>query len=239
MDFKKFEKLNKEKDLIKYGDRIIIAMSGGPDSIFLYELLKKKREEMGLKIYFTHINHGLRGKNSDGDEEFVIKLGELEKIPTYTKKVDIKKYAKLHNLSEEEAGREVRYGFFREIKEKLGATKVALAHNEDDVVETFMFRLIRGTSFKGLEGIPVKREFFPGNSLSKYSEPSCLTIFHSGLNSPVLFSSSLGTSRIFEALVFISVISPLWFWIIIPEGKFSKIKSVEFMVFDLEYFTRS
>jgi len=160
MDLKKFERLNKEKELIEYGDKIVIAMSGGPDSIFLYNLLKKIKDKMDLKIYFAHINHSLRGKDSDGDENFVINLGKSEKIPAYTKKVDIKGYAKLHGLSEEEAGREVRYGFFREIKDRVGATKVALAHNEDDVVETFMFRLIRGTSFKGLEGIPVKREFF-------------------------------------------------------------------------------
>ncbi|MEI6857939.1 tRNA lysidine(34) synthetase TilS [Psychrilyobacter sp.] len=160
MDLKKIERLNKEKKLIEYGDKIIIAMSGGPDSVFLYNLLKKIKDEMDLKVYFAHINHGLRGKDSDGDEKFVIELGESEKVPTYTKKVDIKEYAKLHGLSEEEAGREVRYGFFRELKDRLGATKVALAHNEDDLVETFMFRLIRGTSFKGLEGIPVMREFF-------------------------------------------------------------------------------
>jgi tRNA(Ile)-lysidine synthase len=160
MDLKKFERLNKEKELIEYGDKIIVAMSGGPDSVFLYNLLKKIKDKMNLKVYFAHINHGLRGKDSDGDEKFVIKLGETEKIPAYTKKVNIKEYAKLRGLSEEEAGREVRYGFFRELKDRLGATKVALAHNEDDVVETFMFRLIRGTSFKGLEGIPVKREFF-------------------------------------------------------------------------------
>jgi len=160
MDLRKFERLNKEKELLEYGDKIIIAMSGGPDSIFLYNLLKKIRDKMDIKIYFAHINHDLRGKDSDGDEQFVINLGKADKVPTYTKKVNIKEYAKLSGLSEEEAGREVRYGFFRELKDKLGATKVALAHNEDDLVETFMFRLIRGTSFKGLEGIPVKREFF-------------------------------------------------------------------------------
>lgn len=160
MDLKKYERLNKEKKLIDYGDKIIIAMSGGPDSVFLYNLLKKLKDKMKLKLYFSHINHGLRGKDSDGDENFVIKLGKSEGVPTYTKKVDIKEYAKLQNLSEEEAGREVRYGFFRELKDQLGATKVALAHNEDDLVETFMFRLIRGTSLKGLEGIPVIREFF-------------------------------------------------------------------------------
>ena len=160
MDLKKFERLNKEKKLIEYGDKIIIAMSGGPDSIFLYNLLKKIKDKMDIKIYFSHVNHDLRGKDSDKDEQFVINLGKIEGIPTYTKKVNIKEYAKISGLSEEEAGREVRYGFFRELKDKLGGNKVALAHNEDDLVETFMFRLIRGTSLKGLEGIPVKREFF-------------------------------------------------------------------------------
>jgi len=160
MNLEKYEKLNREKKLIEVGDKIIIAMSGGPDSIFLYELLKKIRVQINLTIYFAHINHNLRGEDSDSDEKFVIELGKKEGIETYTKKVDIKKYAKENNISDEEAGREIRYGFFRELKNKVGATKVALAHNEDDVVETFMFRLIRGTSLKGLEGIPVKREFF-------------------------------------------------------------------------------
>jgi len=160
MNLRKFKILNNEEKLIEYGDKIILAMSGGPDSVFLYELLKSIKKDMNLTIYFAHINHDLRGKDSDNDENFVIELGNAENVKTYTKKVNIKEYAKMKNISEEEAGREIRYGFFRELKDKLGATKVALAHNEDDVVETFMFRLIRGTSLKGLEGIPVKREFF-------------------------------------------------------------------------------
>ena len=159
MNLRNFEDLNKRKKLIEVGDKIVIAMSGGPDSIYLYELLKYVKEKMDLTLYFAHINHSLRGEDSDDDEKFVIDLGQREKIETFTRKVEIKKYAKDNKLSEEEAGREIRYGFFKEIKEKVGATKVALAHNEDDVVETFLFRLIRGTSLKGLEGIPVKREY--------------------------------------------------------------------------------
>jgi len=159
MNLKKFKTLNKEKNLIEVGDKVIIAMSGGPDSIFLYSLLKKISKSFELTLYFAHINHCLRGSDSDGDEQFVINLGKKENVQTFTKKVDIKKYAKDNKLSEEEAGREIRYGFFNELKDKVDGTKIALAHNEDDVVETFMFRLIRGTSLKGLEGIPVKRDF--------------------------------------------------------------------------------
>ncbi|RUA09240.1 MAG: tRNA lysidine(34) synthetase TilS, partial [Fusobacteria bacterium] len=137
MNLRKFKILNNEEKLIEYGDKIILAMSGGPDSVFLYELLKNIKKDMNLTIYFAHINHDLRGKDSDNDEKFVIELGKTENVKAYTKKVNIKEYAKIKNISEEEAGREIRYGFFRELKDKLGATKVALAHNEDDVVETF------------------------------------------------------------------------------------------------------
>ncbi len=173
MNLKSFYNLNKEKNLIEKNDKIIIAMSGGPDSLFLYYLLKKIKREYNLTIYFAHVNHSLRGQDSDNDEQFVINLGKSEKIKTFNQKINLKKFAKENKLSEEEAGREIRYGFFRKIKEKIGANKVALAHNEDDIVETFMFRLIRGTSINGLKSIPSKREFFV-RPILKYRKDSIL-----------------------------------------------------------------
>lgn len=135
-------------------------MSGGPDSVFLYYFLKNIKEEYNLELFFAHINHLLRGKNADADEKFVKKLGEKENIETFILREDVKEYSLNHKLSIEEAGREVRYNYFEKIKEEKNADKVALAHNLDDNVETFLFRMMRGTSLNGLCGIPLIRDFY-------------------------------------------------------------------------------
>ncbi|TDT68636.1 tRNA(Ile)-lysidine synthase [Hypnocyclicus thermotrophus] len=158
--YNKFLSTIQNNNLISKNDKIIIALSGGPDSVCLFHLLYKLQSKYNLSLYFAHINHNLRGIDADLDEQFVIELGKKYNIPTFIKSVDIKKYATSFKLSEEEAGREVRYNFFKEIKNKIGANKVALAHILDDNVETFMFRLSRGTSIDGLCSIPVKRDYY-------------------------------------------------------------------------------
>ncbi len=146
--------------LISQNDKIVIAISGGPDSVALYYILKELKYKFNLKLYFVHINHKLRGNNADEDEKFIKMLAKKENIDLFIKQENIKGYAKREGLSIEEAGREVRYSYFEEIKNKVNADKVALAHNLDDNVETFMFRLMRGTSLHGLKGIPEKRDFY-------------------------------------------------------------------------------
>ena len=160
MERKRLIETIRKNSLIEYGDKILIGMSGGPDSIFLYEILKKIQVDYNLTLGFAHINHNLRGIEGNSDENFVRNLSVSDNISCYVKSVDINNYAKLNKLGTEEAGRIVRYDFFQEIKEKEGYTKVALAHNKDDIVETFLFRLMRGTSLGGLEGIPIKRDFY-------------------------------------------------------------------------------
>jgi len=156
---KKLIKLNEKEGLIEKNDSILIGMSGGPDSIFLYELLKMLKKEYNLTLAFAHINHGLR-ENGNIDEEFVKDLAKRENIEYYVKRVDLNSISKEKKLSIEEAGRDVRYEFFKEVKKELKANKVATAHNLDDNIETFMFNLIRGASLRGLQGIPTKREFY-------------------------------------------------------------------------------
>ncbi|WP_319370325.1 tRNA lysidine(34) synthetase TilS [uncultured Ilyobacter sp.] len=147
-------------DLMGYGERILIGFSGGPDSVFLFEVLMAIKEEFKIEIALAHINHLLRGKESDGDEEFCKRLAEKHGIQCYVKRADIKKYAKEHGVGDEEAGRAMRYDFFYKISKEWRADKVALAHNKDDQIETFLFRLMRGTSLEGLEGIPIRRDIF-------------------------------------------------------------------------------
>ena len=147
-------------DLVGSGEKILLGFSGGPDSVFLFEALLAIKEEFKLEIALAHINHLLRGDESDGDEEFCRQLAEKNGIKCYVKKADIKKYSHKHGIGEEEAGRSIRYDFFYKISKEWGADKVALAHNKDDQVETFLFRMMRGTSLEGLEGIPVRRDIF-------------------------------------------------------------------------------
>ncbi len=148
----------KKHNLLKSGDAVICAVSGGADSVCMLEILKELREELSLTLYIAHVNHQLRGTESDRDELFVEKLSKNSKIPFYCKRTDVKALANTSKLSCEEAGRIVRYDFFRELMQTLGANKIATAHNKNDNIETVLMRIMRGTDIKGLSGIPVHNE---------------------------------------------------------------------------------
>ena len=156
--YKKVLTYIEENNLIKSGDRILVALSGGPDSVCLLYILIKLRETLGIEIGAAHLNHMLRGEDALGDEEYVNKLCKDLNIPCYIKQVDINKYARENKLSSEMAGRSVRYDFFDEIISKYGFNKIATAHNANDQAETVLFRLMRGTGLEGLGGIKVSRD---------------------------------------------------------------------------------
>ncbi|WP_160690162.1 tRNA lysidine(34) synthetase TilS [Clostridium sp. C2-6-12] len=143
--------------LIKSGDRVLVALSGGPDSICLLNILFELKEELNIEIGAAHINHLLRGEDAFKDEEYVIKICEEINIPCFVTRVDINNYSKEHRISSEMAGRQVRYDFFEEIIETEGFNKIATAHNANDQAETILFRLMRGTGLEGLGGIKVSR----------------------------------------------------------------------------------
>ena len=149
----------KNHKLIKKGETIILGFSGGPDSVFLLEILKKYKEEIDseIEIILVHINHMLRGEDSDSDEKFSESIAKKNSFKFYSKKINITKISIEEKKGLEEIGREVRHQLFKEIFEKEGGDKIALAHNKDDQIETFLFRLIRGTSLEGLEGIRMKK----------------------------------------------------------------------------------
>lgn len=149
-----------ENNLVSENDKIIIAISGGPDSVALFHILNGIKEIYNLTFVFAHINHMLRAEKSDNDEQFVIQMGEKYGVETKIKRVDLAQYSKKNKVGLEEAGREVRYSFFREVMSETESNKVATAHNADDNVETFLFRMMRGTSVDGLKGIPVKRDIY-------------------------------------------------------------------------------
>ena len=155
---KKIMSYIKNNKLINSGDRILVALSGGPDSICLLNILFELKKELNIEIGAAHINHLLRGEDAFKDEEYVIKICEEIGIPCFVTRVDINNYSKEHKLSSEMAGRQVRYDFFEEIIKKEGFNKIATAHNANDQAETILFRLMRGTGLEGLTGIKVSRE---------------------------------------------------------------------------------
>ena len=159
----------KRGNLIEKNDRIVIGFSGGPDSVFLLEMLLKIKDEYNLTFVLAHINHLFRGEEALRDENFAVEVGKKYGIEVFVKRKSMQKMAEENKITLEEAGREIRYSFFDEILEKIDGNKVALAHNLDDQIETFLFRMIRGSSLEGLEGINEKRDKFirPINEIYK------------------------------------------------------------------------
>ena len=154
--FREILNINKKYNLIENNDTIVVGFSGGPDSVFLLEMLKKLQDFIKFKIYLVHINHLLRGEDADSDENFSFEYAKKNNLEIFIKRIPVKEIAKELGKTLEEVGREERYKFFSEIYEKVGANKIATAHNKDDQIETFLFRLTRGTSLQGLEGIKTK-----------------------------------------------------------------------------------
>lgn len=140
--------------LFKPGDKVLVALSGGADSVCLLSVLKELSLELQISLFAAHLNHGLRGEESDGDEEYVKKLCSFLEIPLFTRRTDIAALAKEKKCGLEEAGRWERYSFFQDIVDKEQLNKIATAHHAGDNVETVLMRLIRGTGPLGLGGIP-------------------------------------------------------------------------------------
>ena len=147
----------KENDLIKLDDKILIALSGGPDSIFLLHFLNKYKNKFKIKLSAVHINHLLRGKVSDRDELFCEAVCEELNLPFYSSRKNVKVFAKKNKLSIELAARKIRYSVFEKLVKKNSFDKIATAHVADDNVETVLLNLIKGAGLSGIAGIPVKR----------------------------------------------------------------------------------
>jgi len=146
-------KVIKEYRLIQKGDNIVLGLSGGPDSMALLYILLDIREIIDFNIYIAHLNHGVRGRDALEDQIFVEELSKDLGLPCYSKTVNMDEYAKKTGLSSEEAGRKLRYDFFREILDEIGGGKIAVAHNKNDQAETLLMRFFRGTGIDGLKGM--------------------------------------------------------------------------------------
>lgn len=150
-----------EKNMVKKGDKILIALSGGPDSIALTHVLYTLKEYFNIQLFAAHVNHCVRGKEADEDENYAKEFCDKLNIPFFSLRIDINELAKNKGISTEMAGREVRYEFFNKIKNENNIDKIALAHNSNDQAETLLMRIMRGTGIQGLIGIkPVRDEYY-------------------------------------------------------------------------------
>lgn len=146
-------------NLIEEGDKIVVGVSGGADSVCLLHILKELYRNRSVELLVVHIHHGIRGEAADRDEAFVRRMAEELKLPFFSRHYDIPRIARERGMSEEEAGRELRYKTFLEICKAHGCNKIAIAHNRNDNAETVLFHLFRGSGMKGLGGIPASRGF--------------------------------------------------------------------------------
>lgn len=150
----------KEHDMFQNGDHVVLGLSGGPDSLCLFDVLFSLKEDLGLIISTVHVNHEFRGKDSEEDQKFVEDLCLKKGISCKSVRVDCNKIAEEKGISGEEAGRLVRYENFRKTAEELEKTgipkeriKIVVAQNRNDQAETILFRIIRGTGIDGLSAM--------------------------------------------------------------------------------------
>ncbi len=163
--------------LFQRHDRILLAVSGGVDSMVLLNLL----HALGYTIGVAHCNFQLRGVESDGDEALVRQICDAHAIPCHVQRFDTAGYADSHSLSTQMAARDLRYSFFADLCKKHGYTHVATAHHANDNLETVLLNLVRGTGLDGLTGIPVKNDavvrpllFATRHDILAYAQQNCL-----------------------------------------------------------------
>lgn len=150
---KTIEKYN----LIQSKDKIVVGVSGGPDSICLLHILNNLKEKYGIELVVAHVNHMIR-ENAKIDEKYVKEFCENLNIPIYVKHIDVLDIASKQKISTEEAGRNARYEFFDEVLKTTNSNKIAIAHNNNDKVETIIMNILRGSGISGLKGIEPKRD---------------------------------------------------------------------------------
>lgn len=144
-------------NMLEDGDKVVIGVSGGPDSMTLLNILNDLKEKLNINLYVAHINHMIR-EEADEETEYVKEFCAKINVEFFFKKVKVEEIAKEQKIGTEEAGRNIRYEFFEEVAKKVGANRIATAHNSNDNAETVLMNIIRGTSVSGLKGIEKVRD---------------------------------------------------------------------------------
>lgn len=158
MIFEKVLSTVKKYELIKKGDKIVVGLSGGPDSVCLLHILNRMKDEWDLKIYAAHLNHQIRGIEAQKDALYISNLCEEMGVTFFIKSINVPEYCEKNSVSIEEGARKLRYEMFYEIKNNVIANKIAIGHNLNDQAETILMRMMRGTGLQGLKGIEYIRD---------------------------------------------------------------------------------
>lgn len=146
--------------LISKGDRIVLGVSGGADSVALLDILYDMSVEYDLKLHVVHVNHGLRGLAADNDQKYVEDICRQRNISCRIFKFDVAEIARKEHLTSEEAGRKMRYYAFETVANEVCADKIATAHHMNDNTETLLFNILRGSGLTGLCGIrPIRGKY--------------------------------------------------------------------------------
>lgn len=153
----KIREFCKQYQMLSPRDKVIVGVSGGADSVCLLHVLLELQQEYELSLFVVHINHGIRGKSAEEDEKYVVHLCEKYKLSYYIEHANVKELVKLEKISEEEAGRNIRYRIFEKVYKEQKAHKIAVAHNENDQAETILMNLVRGSGIRGMSGILPQR----------------------------------------------------------------------------------
>ncbi len=151
--------LIKSHNILEEGDRVLAAVSGGPDSVCMLHVLKELSILLNLELFVFHLDHQVRGEESREDAEFVKAMAERMEIPSFIYSFDVPRYRRITGLSLQEAARRVRLRLMARTAEKIKASKAALGHNSDDQVETILMRMIRGSGPEGLTGMSMVNKF--------------------------------------------------------------------------------
>ena len=154
----KVKKTIKKYSLLSPEDRVLVAVSGGPDSVCLLAVLRSLSADLGISLHVAHLDHMFRGEESEAEARFVADLAAKLDIPATIDKIDVPAFCRERGLSSQAGAREARYAFFARVAREMGVSRIATGHTASDQAETFLLRLIRGAGVSGLAAIPPMRD---------------------------------------------------------------------------------
>ena len=150
----KVKQTAKRFGMLHTGERIVVAVSGGPDSVCLLSALRALSGEFNISLHIAHLDHMFRGRESAEEALFVTRLATKLQVPITTEKIDVPAFCRERGLSPQEGARMARYDFFNSVAVAIGASRIATGHTADDQAETLIMRLLRGAGVSGLSAIP-------------------------------------------------------------------------------------